>query len=216
MLAKSVSGEKLAREPIFILSIMYSIAPDLLLAAMRDRASVNTAALRTVKVVYPKIIDIGCFSHTLDRVGEQFCTPNLTEFTSAWISLFAHSPKTRLMWREQTGRSMASFSPTRWWSRWEVMDQLLTQFGDVVPFLQNEEIGSPATRAKLLAIVANAQKKAFMELELAATVDWGQLFVKATYLLEGDGPLAVECFEIIKTVQAAIQAAHTPNVVAVA
>ena len=42
---------------------------------------------------------------------------------------------------------------------------------------------------------------------------WGQSFVKATYLQEGDGP---ECFEIIQIVQVAIQAAHTPNVPAVA
>ena len=53
MLAKCVNGEQLARELISILSITYSIASDLLLAAMRDRAAVNTAALRTVKVVYP-------------------------------------------------------------------------------------------------------------------------------------------------------------------
>ena len=45
---------------------------------------------------------------------------------------------------------------------------------------------------------------------------WGQSFVKVTYLLEGDGPLVVEWFEIIQTVQAAIQAAHTPNVATVA
>ena len=44
------------------------------------------------------------------------------------------------------------------------MDQLLTHFRDVLPFLQSEEMGSPATRAKLLAIVADAQKKAFMDL----------------------------------------------------
>ena len=31
-------------------------------------------------------------------------------------------------------------------------------------FLQNVEMGSPATRAKLLAVVANAQKKAFMDI----------------------------------------------------
>jgi len=48
-----------------------------------------------------------------------------------------------------------------------VMDQFLTQFGDVLPFLQNEEIGSPATRAKLLAVVADAQKKAFMDMKKA-------------------------------------------------
>ena len=45
------------------------------------------------------------------------------------------------------------------------MNQLLTQFGDVLPFLQNEEMGSRATSAKLLAIVVDAQKKAFMDLK---------------------------------------------------
>ena len=44
------------------------------------------------------------------------------------------------------------------------MDQLLNQFEDVWPFLQNDEMGSPATRVKLLAVVADAQKKAFMDL----------------------------------------------------
>lgn len=75
-------------------------------------------------------------------------------------------------------------------------------------FLQNEEIGGPATRAKLLAIVANAQKKAFMERELAATVDLVHSSKPPTYWREM-GHSMVECFEIIQTVQAAIQSAHT-------
>ena len=49
MPAKCVNEEKLARELISILSVTNSTAPDLLLAAMRCRASINTAALRTVK-----------------------------------------------------------------------------------------------------------------------------------------------------------------------
>ena len=64
----SVNGEELARDLISILSIMYNIALNLLLPVMRYLASLNTAALRTVKVVYPKMTDIDCFSHTLDRV----------------------------------------------------------------------------------------------------------------------------------------------------
>ena len=69
MLAKNVSGEELARELISILSITYNIAPGLLFAAMRDQTSVNTAALRIGKMVYFKMIDISCFSHTLDRAA---------------------------------------------------------------------------------------------------------------------------------------------------
>jgi hypothetical protein len=65
----------------------------------------------------------------------------LEEFLSAWISLFLHSPA---LWFEQTGKSMKSYSATRWWSRWEVMEQLMMQSGDVDPFLQHDEVGSPA------------------------------------------------------------------------
>ena len=47
-------------------------------------------------------------------------------------------------------------------------------------------------------------------------MDWGKPFVTATYLLEGDCPLALECYEKIKTVRLAIRTAHTPNVDAIA
>ena len=82
---------------------------------VRDRASTNNVAMRTMKVVYPHLLDIGCYSHTIDHVGEKFDTPNLDEFGKAWVGIFAHSPKARLLWRERTGRSMATYRETRWW-----------------------------------------------------------------------------------------------------
>ncbi len=53
-------------------------------------------------------------------------------------------------------------------------------------------------------------------MELAATIDFGQPFVKATYNLAGDGPLALKCFEIVDAVSAGIQVAHAPNVKVIA
>ena len=50
MLAKSLSGEELARELISVLSVTYSIRSTTLLAAMRDRASVNSVAIRTLEL----------------------------------------------------------------------------------------------------------------------------------------------------------------------
>lgn len=117
MLAKSMKGEEIARELISILSVTYGIGPTFLLAAMRDRASVNNVALTTLKIVYPMLVDVGCYSHTIDHVGDHFSTPTLSEFISAWVTLFSHSPKSRLLWRERTGRSMATYSSTRWWSK---------------------------------------------------------------------------------------------------
>ena len=91
MLQKSLTGEEIARELISTLSVEYHVSPT---ASMRDRAATNNVALRTLKVVYPNIVDVGCFSHTIDHVGEKFEMPVLNEFISAWISLFAHSYKT--------------------------------------------------------------------------------------------------------------------------
>ena len=115
-LQKSLTGEEIAREIISTLSIDYHISPTSVLASMRDRASTNNVALRTLKVLYPNIVDIGCLSHTIDHVGEKFNTAVLPEFISWWINLFSHSPKNRALWRERTGTSMKSFSATRWWS----------------------------------------------------------------------------------------------------
>ena len=197
MLAKSLSGEEIARELITVLSVTYRIHPDNLLGAMRDRASTNNVAMRTLLIVYPKVVDIGCFSHTNDHVGGHFKTPILSDFTTSWISLFSHSPKTRLLWKTRTGRSMISYSSTRWWSKWEVMKQMFLYFGDIAPFLNEiDDIGS-ALRPKLLDVLNNSQKCASLRIELAGIVDWGEPFVKACYFLEGDGPLAVDCYEAI-------------------
>ena len=70
LLSKSLKGEEIARELIHTLSTEYSIGANNLLAAMRDRASSNGIAMKTLKVLYPNLVDIGCFSHTIDRVGE--------------------------------------------------------------------------------------------------------------------------------------------------
>ena len=93
LLAQSMSGEEVARELITTLSVHYTVSSNSLLATMRDRASVNDVALRTLKVIYPALLDINCFSHALDLVGNKFCTPHLTDFSMAWVSLFSHSPK---------------------------------------------------------------------------------------------------------------------------
>ena len=217
ILAKSLSGEEVARELIGVLSVNFGVSPNQLLAVMRDQASVNEVALKTVKIVYPYCLSVGCFSHTIDHVGDHFTSPVLSEFITAWISLFAHSPKCRMIWKELTGRAMGSFSATRWWSRWEIMEQILVQFGDIDNFLHKDDLGSNATRTKLLDILHDLEieKKAKLQIELAVVVDCGHAFVKATYDLEGDGPLVVECFDTIETVKAAIHTFHTLNLKAV-
>lgn len=119
LLSKSMTGEEIAREIISTLSVQYSVSSDLLVAAMHDRAACNTVALRTMKVVYPSMVDVGCFSHTLDLVGDKFSTPCLSSFMVWWISLFSHSPKSMLLWKERTGQPYQGYSATRWWSKFD-------------------------------------------------------------------------------------------------
>ena len=214
MLSKSLAGEEIARELIKVLSITYSIRPINLLAAMRHRAATNNVAMHTLKIVS---VSLGCcFSHTIDHVGSHFNTPTLSEFISLWISLFSHSPKTHLLWKSRTGQSMSRYSATRWWSKWEVVKQVMVYFGDIEPFLEeNEDIG-PSLRPKLLAFFHTSQTKSKLQIEIAATVDWGEPFVKACYDLEGDGPLAFECYERVDRVLASIATENIPNVRATA
>ena len=136
MLAKSMKGEEVARELINTLSVTYGSR---LLATMRDRCSVNNVALRTLKVVYPNLVDVGCFAHTFNLAGERFKIPTLLQFINGWNSIFAHSAKARLCWKEQCDISMPSYCPTRWWSKWEVMKVVMVMFGDVELFLTTHD-----------------------------------------------------------------------------
>ena len=72
--------------------------------------NVNTVVMRTVSILYDSLMAVGCFSHTVDHVGEKMNTPILEEFIKSWISLFAHNPKARVMWRTLSGLPTPSFS----------------------------------------------------------------------------------------------------------
>lgn len=160
-------------------------------------------------------MDIGCFSHTLDHVGERLRTPQLDSFFKAWVSLFSHSPKARLLWRSQTGLSPPSYSPTRWWSRFEVIQQIHDAFGDVSTFVSNQELPA-VTTTKMTNILNNAANSRKLKIELALTVDAMLPFVKATYYLEGDGPLSLTAYECVRSLYAHISVRDFPNVKATA
>lgn len=51
-----------------------------------------------------------------------------------------------------------------------------------------------------------------LKLELAAAIDVGEHFVKATYFLEGYGPLFLACYEKLSAVSQFCQALNFPNV----
>ena len=60
LLAKSLTGE-VARQLISTLSTEFGIPSNLIIAAIRDRASGNNVVLHTLSIVYSQIIDVRCF-----------------------------------------------------------------------------------------------------------------------------------------------------------
>jgi len=216
LIAKSLKGDELAREIITVLAQQYNVHNSSLCAAMRDGALVNGAAMRTVKVVFPNVVDVRCFSHATDGIGSHFNIPTFRRFLQLWNALFGHSPPIRIAWKEHTGISNKSYSPTRWWSWWEVANQIMLQFAEIHPFLQArlQEAANKATLRQLDETLANAQTKLLLQIELAAVVHAGKPMVESTYILEGDGTLAWQCYEQLLIIQNSIHGANLPNLTA--
>jgi hypothetical protein len=80
--------------------------------------------------------------------------------------MFSHSFNARLIWRERTGQSIHKFSDTRWWSKWEVLSQVIDYFGYVEPFIRENEEICPANRQHLLEIFDDPQS--LLELRIGA------------------------------------------------
>ena len=108
VLVKSLKANELAQCLIQSLAVEYSIRPGVPFAAMKDVATVNHAALEQVKFFFPQLLDITCFSHTIDNVGKHF----EFRFSQLWVSMFSHSAAVRLAWKTRTGTAMKTYSAT--------------------------------------------------------------------------------------------------------
>ena len=106
--AKELEWKEVSQKHISVLSVELSVESSRLIASMQDRASVNTAAMQTVSIVHPYVLDTGCISHTLDLVGGKFRAPILSLFFILWITLFAHSAKVKAL-VETANRSTNGF-----------------------------------------------------------------------------------------------------------
>lgn len=189
IVAKSVTAEQLAQVLMECLFTDLQLRGHQILATMRDGAAVNGAAMRIMQPFMPATIDVVCLSHTLDNGGNHFYTPVLDEFAQRWIRVFSCSCKAKLKWKEQMGHAIRTFSQTRWWSRWEVYEQMLLLFGDIRPFLDKNEDIAPKVMNDLWVTFNNIDCLCRLKIELAVVVNDGKHFVAATYYLEGDGAL---------------------------
>ena len=59
----------MAQEITSVLSVVLGVGSNMVVGAMHDRASVYTAAMQIVSVMYPNAVDIECVSQTLGHCG---------------------------------------------------------------------------------------------------------------------------------------------------
>ena len=74
---------------------------------------------------------------------------------------------------------------------------MLTAFGDVEKFLENDDL-PPATSSNLLQVLNDPSKTRKLKIEIVTTVDAMEPFVKATYKLEGDGALSLVAYQQLR------------------
>ena len=113
----------------------------------------NSAAVRALSVLFPNMMNVICFSHTLNNAGIQMNFPVHVEFGRLWVSLFSHSARAKLAWKSLTEMRIKTHSEIRWWFKWEIFNQLATCFADVQPFLEANLDISPKTTDRLLLIL---------------------------------------------------------------
>lgn len=70
LLVKSMTVDGEARELPTVPLTELGIPASHTIAAMKGHASVNNMAMRTAATMHPSLMDIGCFSYTLDHVGD--------------------------------------------------------------------------------------------------------------------------------------------------
>ena len=218
MIDDEMTGEMLAREIINILLRLLQIEENNVLVFVKDRCPSNVKAARQLDVFFQNAEDVGCFAHTLDHIGEKFNCPTLKRFWGHWIAIFNHSKRAKRIFLQTTGSSFITYCKTRWWSRDECYRQLLVLWGDLLKVLQTINAsrlqdGESCTNA--IQMLSDIRTLKTLQVELAASVDGADPFIKATYALEGDGPLAFVTFDKMAELNQFTLAPHLPNLTAI-
>jgi hypothetical protein len=179
---------------------------------MRDGCSVNNLAMEILRAGTSPFLDVPCFCHALNNAGEEAEPGVMGKFVTHWASLFSQSSQNKLAWKTLTSLSeFPTVSPTRWWSLYELYVKVLERFGDIEDFITKSELAksSKKTRLKLQELLAGRTRE--IKAVLAAFVDAGDCFIKATYRLESDAPLAPCVADIIEGIRLFVTNPKFPN-----
>lgn len=205
-LRASLNAEQISQTLTEAINDNFNVPLVAVLAFMHDRAAVNIKALKDMQIFYRNAERIGCLSHSISNAGKLFNnteTHTAFEFVKKWRAIISRSPLARVLFETQTGQKAKRANMTRWYSEWEVIEQLVWKFPELGPFLADcgERGLAPENVQAASDLLHGAGNMVTIALHLSIVVDVGEKFVKSCYTLEGDGFLAIQAFDIISELQ---------------
>ena len=130
MLQAPLSGAELSAVLARELFIKWHIPPEAIIGATHDRAAINNVAMEEFSglSMCTNAMYSPCFSHLVDGAGEHLRVPLTMSFMSKWNEFFAHSTKAKSLFFRVVGVRTKSSSATRWWSRFDQIEQIVLYF----------------------------------------------------------------------------------------
>lgn len=161
------------------------------------------------------MLDIGCISHFLERVGtkqQHSNNPAVKQFMTTWNLIFTTILKGRRVWKKVSRKAMPWYNATRWWSYWKSAKVVFEEWSHITTFLgSNEEFADTSRQWLSQILMQNALQ---LKVELGSLMEL-EKFVKATYTLEGDGHLIFIAFQKLEEFRALIHAHNFPVILGV-
>ena len=78
------------------------------------------------------------------HVGDHFEHRHLDDFWHLWINIFAYGSK--IGYQAMTGHFHLSYSPTRWWSKFDCIEQTAVGWAMIMPTLLERIIARSTSR----------------------------------------------------------------------
>ena len=94
------------------------------------------------------------------------------------------------------------------------MNQVLTQFGDIEPFLEENQDIAPRLTNHLGVLLKDQDRRKLLIMEHTAVIDADEPFIKATYILQGDGLLVFSAYNTLQALSTAAAQRNYPTVAA--
>ena len=132
--------------------------------------------------------NVYCFSHMICNAGGCAAFILLELFWSYIQKIFSQSTQAQNDWEEVTGTAWPTYSETRWFSMYDVLEKLSKLFPDLLTVITRVAAKkvSPANSAKLLALLLDPLLSRKLKIQLASYVEVLFPLRNLCYWLESD------------------------------